>query len=114
MKSVPFRVILIIGILAVGISTTAYMMTHKITPERAPREEGITPVSVHILTRSVEQVRVEAYGTVIPARQVRIQPEVAGRVTEMSKALCRRSGRYLSFPIVCSRALFVACSTCTF
>lgn len=94
MKSIRFRVILFIGILAVGISATAYMMTHKITPERAPTEEEITPVSVHTLKRSTEQVKIEVYGTVIPSRQVRIQPEVSGRVTEMNEKLI--PGGYLS------------------
>ena len=94
MKSIRFRVIFFIGILAVGISATAYMMTHKITPERAPTEEEITPVSVHTLMRSTEQVKIEVYGTVIPSRQVRIQPEVSGRVTEMNEKLI--PGGYLS------------------
>ena len=94
MKSIRFRVIFFIGILAVGISATAYMMTHKITPERAPTEEEITPVSVYTLKRSTEQVKIEVYGTVIPSRQVRIQPEVSGRVTEMNEKLI--PGGYLS------------------
>ena len=62
MKSTLFRAILFIGILAFGISVTAYMMTHRITPERTPMEEGITPVSVKILKRSMEQVRVPVSG----------------------------------------------------
>ena len=94
MKSTLFRAILCIGILAIGISATAYMMTHSITPERTPAEEEVTSVNVNVLKRSMEQVRIQAHGTVIPARQVRMQPEVAGRVTEMNEELI--PGGYLS------------------
>lgn len=87
MLSAISRTILFIGILAVGIWATYYMMTHKVTPDRAPAEEAVTPVSVHILKRSTEQVKIAAQGTVTPSRQVRIQPEVTGRVLEMNDKL---------------------------
>lgn len=87
MKSPLFRRILFISILAVGILTTAYMMTHRITSERSPVEETVTPVTVKVLNRTMKQVRIEANGTVIPAQQVRMLPEVAGRVIEMNDKL---------------------------
>ena len=87
MKSPLFRKIIFIAILAVGILTTAYMMTHRITSERTPVEEAVTPVTVNVLNRTTKQVRIKANGTVIPARQVRMLPEVAGRVIEMNNKL---------------------------
>jgi len=87
MVTVVIRILLVILILLIGISATVYMITHKIKPERAPAEEQVVPVAVTPIEHTTEQVKVTAQGTVTPARQVQVRPEVTGRIVEMSARL---------------------------
>lgn len=87
MKSVLIRAIITIAILALGLGATAWMMTHKITPEHTPAEEEVVPVAVSELRHTTEQVKIHAQGTVTPARQIQMRPEVTGRIVEMSSRL---------------------------
>jgi len=80
-------VIVAVVILAVGLLATGWMMNNRITPDRAPAEEEVVPVAVTPLTHTTEQVMVTAQGTVTPARQVQVRPEVSGRIVEMSSRL---------------------------
>ena len=87
MNSRILRTLIFLGILAIGFLITAFMMINRITPEKAPVEEHITPVTVLALEHGTRQVKITGHGTVTPAREVRLQPEVSGRVTEMSRML---------------------------
>lgn len=87
MRSVFLRAIIAIAILIIGIGGFRYMMKHKITPDRTPAEEEVVPVAVSVLSHTTEQVKVTAQGTVTPARQVQMRPEVTGRIVEMSSRL---------------------------
>ncbi len=81
------RAIITIAILALGLGATVYMVTHKITPDRTPAEEEVVPVAVGELRHTTEQVKVTAQGTVTPARQIQLRPEVTGRIVEMSSQM---------------------------
>ncbi len=87
MNSVLVRAIIALAILAIGLGATAWMMKHKITPERTPAEEEVVPVAVSELQHSTEVVKVNAQGTVTPARQIEMRSEVSGRIVEMSSKL---------------------------
>jgi RND family efflux transporter MFP subunit len=87
MKSVLRRAAVAITILALGLWATVWMLQHKVTPHRAPAEEQVVVVAVSLLRHTTEQVMVNAQGTVTPARQVQVRPEVTGRIVEMSGRL---------------------------
>jgi RND family efflux transporter MFP subunit len=87
MNSILLRAIIALVILALGVGGFVYMKMNPITPDRAPTEELVVPVTVSELQHSTEQVRVTAQGTVTPARQVQVRPEVSGRIVEMSSKL---------------------------
>ena len=101
MNSRIIRTLLLIGILAVGTLSTVYMMANRIEPDRTPAEEHITPVTVVELKHVTEQVMISGHGTVMPAQEVKIQPEVTGRITEMSSKLI--PGSYLPKGTVMAR-----------
>ncbi len=101
MNSRIIRTLLFIGILAVGTLSTVYMMANRIEPDRTPAEEHITPVTVVELKHVTEQVMISGHGTVMPAQEVKIQPEVTGRITEMSSKLI--PGSYLPEGTVMAR-----------
>ena len=87
MNSRLVRTLIFLGILTTGTLITLYMVSNPVTPDRVPAEEHITPVNVTVLKHISEQVKITGYGTVTPAREVRIQPEVMGRITEMNSKL---------------------------
>ncbi len=87
MNSRILRTLIFFGILAVGFLTTAFMMLNRITPEKAPVEEHVTPVTVQSIEHGARQVKITGHGTVTPDREVRLLPEVSGRITDMNKML---------------------------
>lgn len=86
--STPLRkAALTTAILVVAFAGAAYMMANRVTPERAPVEEVSTPVEVVSVERDSQTVVVSAQGTVTPAMEVRVRPEVSGRIVERSPRL---------------------------
>lgn len=74
----------VIAVLALGGVVAAAMMSSR---ERAKRQrpEVLPPLVEVMQTRPVdESIAVTATGTVVAAREVNLQPEVSGRVTEVS------------------------------
>ncbi len=76
--------LLILGATAAGV---AFMMANPITPERLEVGEQRVRVEAMEIVHSSEQVVVEAQGTVTPARQVQMRPEVSGRIVKLSPSL---------------------------
>ena len=81
------KAVLPILILVVAFAGTAFMMAHRVTPDRLEVAEQVVPVEVVEIASTREQVTVVAQGTVTAARQVRVRPEVAGRIVELSPSL---------------------------
>lgn len=81
------RVVLVLGVLAIGVGVFSALKSAKKAPEQQVRQDLGVLVETRIVTPLREQVRVEATGTVVPARSVAISAEVGGRVVWMSPDL---------------------------
>lgn len=99
MKTRVRKAILPIFILMAAIASTAFMMAHRITPDRLEVEEQIVPVEVTEIVHTTEEVVVTAKGTVTAAQQVQLRPEVGGRIVELSPALAP-GGRFAAGEII--------------
>ncbi|MGF1465783.1 MAG: efflux RND transporter periplasmic adaptor subunit [Sandaracinaceae bacterium] len=71
---------IILGILAIGAAGAAMLIMTAPQAQRAEQETRGTPVRVMTLRETTAPIRVRAQGTVVPAQQVVLQPEVTGRV----------------------------------
>ncbi len=81
------RIALPLGVVAAGVMTQKALVSMKKPAEaKAAQEEGVV-----VRTQKVSSVRqlvnVAAQGTVVPAREISLQPEVQGRVVYRSSAL---------------------------
>jgi RND family efflux transporter MFP subunit len=76
-----------LGLLAVGVLFAIAMVSTRPQAERTAREVQGMPVVVTELQPSTEPITVSAQGTVVPARQVALSPELQARVTWVSPAL---------------------------
>jgi RND family efflux transporter MFP subunit len=74
-------------ILALGVLVVMLLVRTKPQPLREPREETGVLVEIEVAEARAHQVEVRASGTVTPARQVALTPEIAGRVVWVSDAL---------------------------
>ncbi|MEM7011303.1 MAG: HlyD family efflux transporter periplasmic adaptor subunit, partial [Verrucomicrobiota bacterium] len=88
----PLRVILqIVGVLLVlGAAAGAAWFFLKTSPTTTPKEEGggaKKVVQVIELSPSNERIVVTSWGSVVPAQEVSIRPQVSGRVIELNDAL---------------------------
>ena len=81
------RVLLVIGVLALGLIIFAGLVATKPEPKKAETQERRTLVEVAEVSMASHQARVEASGVVIPARQVLLAAEVGGRVVSMHAEL---------------------------
>jgi len=70
----------VIIVLAVGVTAAGLLILSKPRPRLRPPEEKATPVQVRKVFPTDRPVVVEAIGTVVPAREVEIVPQVSGRV----------------------------------
>ncbi|MDM8524462.1 efflux RND transporter periplasmic adaptor subunit [Desulfococcaceae bacterium HSG8] len=82
-----FKLLVIILILASGVFIAKMLIKTKPPAERKPISVGSPLVETITATRDHEQVKIEAMGTVIPAREVTLQPRVSGYVVEVSSDL---------------------------
>lgn len=81
------RAVLALGVLAAGVGGfNALRAMKKAPPQKVRTEQGILVETVAVATTR-EQVRVDATGTVVPARSVALSAEVGGRVTWMTPDL---------------------------
>jgi RND family efflux transporter MFP subunit len=87
MKAPLKKAVFPILILIVAVSCAALMMANRITPDRLDIAEQIVPVEVTEIVHSTEEVVITAQGTVTPAQQVQLRPEVAGRIVKLSPSL---------------------------
>lgn len=81
------KIILPIVVVAAAVAGTVVLVKNPIQPQKATMQEIVTPVQVEPLTIAAEQVVVNAQGTVTPAEQIQIRPEVSGRIVELSSEL---------------------------
>ncbi len=82
-----FKFILVLLILGSGGLVAKKLIDTKPSAKRKPVSIGAPPVTVITAVPVHEQVKITAMGTVIPAREVVIQPRVSGHVAEMSPEL---------------------------
>lgn len=78
--------LLILGVLAIAMLAAAagiarYLLTHRPVPQRTPPPRAVPVVEVTPAVIADELVVVPAMGTVIPAVEITLQAQVAGRIT---------------------------------
>lgn len=81
------RIALPIGILALGIVSLFVLVSTKPEAKKVPRSNRGTVVEIQVVEPSSERVSVLARGTVLPARQVPLGPEVGGKVIAVAEKL---------------------------
>jgi RND family efflux transporter MFP subunit len=81
------QTVLALVVLAVGFGTLGALKAMKKPPPKKERKELGVLVETVAVTKSREQVRVDATGTVVPARSIALSAEVGGRVTWMAADL---------------------------
>ncbi len=82
-----FKFILILLILAAGVVIARTLIATKPGAKRKPVSIGAPLVDVITAEPGCEQVRIIAMGTVVPAKEVVIQPQVSGHIVEISPEL---------------------------
>lgn len=73
-----------IVIIAAAWGVAAWLIRTKPKPDRRPRPEAAALVETIVLTRSDRRVQIHSTGTVVPAREVALTPQVAGRVVAVA------------------------------
>jgi len=81
------RVLIPLAIIALGVVVLRVMVMTKPEPKKVERVNPGTLVETVAATTKTDRVRVDAKGTVVPSREVRLSPEVSGRVSWMAKEL---------------------------
>jgi len=76
-----------VAIVAVGIFIFSRLVSSKPTPEVAPKKTRGTLVEVMSAEPADQRVVVEAMGTVVPARELDVFPEVGGKIIELNPDL---------------------------
>lgn len=76
-----------ITFLILGVAIGGWFLLSPEEPRRAPRTNAGELVSVVEATSSFAAPRVHAQGTVIPAREITVQPQVSGRIVERHPGL---------------------------
>lgn len=81
------RVLLPLAVLVAGTAVAFIFLST--APQTAPEEKIRAPKIVQVIGvhAASQKIHVTAQGTVIPARQLTVQPQVSGRVTEQHPAL---------------------------
>ena len=84
-KAAP--ILLPLVVVAFGAAGAAALVATKPKPKRRKPPKNITLVRVQPVRRSAHRVVVRAMGTVTPAREITLQPQVGGRVVNISPEL---------------------------
>lgn len=81
------RIAISLSILGAGLGISGLLIASKATTEALPQKDVGVSVRTQKVKARQERVTVAAQGTVVPAREVSLQPEVQGRVTYANQAL---------------------------
>lgn len=87
MKTLLRKVIPTLAVLLVGVFVASRLGSSRPMPEVAPEDERATLVRIMEAVPGPQSIRVEAMGTVIPARRLDLIPEVGGIIVEMNPNL---------------------------
>ncbi|MDJ0766577.1 MAG: efflux RND transporter periplasmic adaptor subunit [Myxococcota bacterium] len=87
MKRIIAHVIIPIVIIALAVFAARKIIQSAAPPERTTAEALAPPVSLIAVEPREMTLQISATGTVVPARQVTVSPEVSGRIIKLSKAL---------------------------
>lgn len=87
MSSRIIRIIVPVLILAAGVAVTATLVASRPAPKKEAVKETGALVRVFEAERADRRAMVYGTGTVSPAREVTVMPQVSGRVTSMSPSL---------------------------
>lgn len=88
MKRPPFRKLLPVLVIVLALAAVAVMMATREPPARAEAEAAPARlVRTATVSRTPQRIDVQATGTVIPAREVSLQPQVSGRVVAVHDRL---------------------------
>lgn len=79
--------VLCLVLLAAGIGVARYFINSKVQPKRAPKKTVARLVQVMQPEPGNKPMRLEAMGTVVPAKEVVLRPEVSGTVENISDHL---------------------------
>jgi len=77
------RVIAPLLILGGGIGLASMLFASREEPEKSDPEQKAVLVETHTVERDEHRVDVDAQGTVVPARQVQLNPQVSGRLVDV-------------------------------
>jgi multidrug efflux pump subunit AcrA (membrane-fusion protein) len=75
-----FRVVLPLVVLGAGAVGAGVLISRRSAPVKEPPDTRGVLVEVEPVRASRERLRVQAFGTVVPARRVVLEPEVSGKV----------------------------------
>jgi RND family efflux transporter MFP subunit len=84
----------ILGLLALGVPAWIWISSPPETPPQPAHVAGPTPIRTRTVTARRAELRVEAYGTLLPVRRARLAPEAGGRVAHVLEGW--RPGRRVS------------------
>ncbi len=82
-----WKIILPIIVILAAVGIFLYLRSNPVKPQMAETQEQIVLVEVLPLSITTQQVVVHAQGTVTPAEQIQIRPEITGRIIEISEDL---------------------------
>ena len=82
-----FGLLLGFGLIAATIIASIVLMRTAESPRRFPRPQSIPVVELAPLTKAARLIEVVGFGTVRPAEEVSLRPQVSGMVTETSAGL---------------------------
>jgi RND family efflux transporter MFP subunit len=75
-----FRLVRVLLVLAVAVSGAFWLIENRTLPEKEEKQAPLPKVRVMSLAPESIEMTVTAFGTVAPRREVRISPEVPGRI----------------------------------
>ncbi len=89
MKIARIAIQVLVALLILGAAVVAGFVLLKTAPETVPedRRQAVKIVQVIDLVPGDERISVSAWGTVIPAREVTMRPQVGGRVVSQHESL---------------------------
>jgi RND family efflux transporter MFP subunit len=81
------KIIIPLIILIVGIGVTVYMIKHKMKAKKTKTSERVSQVTVLEITKTTRKAVVFANGTITPAKQIQLKPQVSGNIIKISNNL---------------------------
>lgn len=87
MVSLLLNIVLPVALLVAAVGGAKYMLDTRPTTARRPAQRNATLVAVTTATAQSQAVLLEGMGTVTPARQVPLKPELGGRIVWLADGL---------------------------